>query len=267
MLILAMLPWVSYWTLYGSNKCKLFAGMALGAAVLTQPSLQLLIPAFAVLLFLRNGRYSIPAIALFFIGAIMIIAPWTVRNFYIFNTFKLVSTNGGDVMYRANNPLATGAFTKRGEVDLSKYDELEMDRKGKELATLWIKENPLDFVILAMEKQILFMGDDAVGIFATFRSDGDKRNSSIYIPLKLFANLWWLIAWLWIARQIQKGSQLTRDSRALFWGWIYLFSIHSVFESAGKYHVPMIWILCILLAVLSMPRDPDTDLTHKEASS
>jgi hypothetical protein len=44
--------------------------------------------------------------------------------------------------------------------------------------------------------------------------------------------------------------------RATLWLWLYLFAIHSVFESAGKYHVPVLWVPCVLLAVLlaALPR-------------
>lgn len=57
---------------------------------------------------------------------------WTVRNCTIFGTLVIISTNGGDVFYRANNPLATGGFTPIGEKDLKVYkgDELLWNRMG-----------------------------------------------------------------------------------------------------------------------------------------
>jgi hypothetical protein len=159
------------------------------------------------------------------------------------------------VLYRANNTLATGGYTERGEVDLSHLSELERDRVGRELAIRWIRENPVSFVTLAFEKQVRFMGDDAVGIYSTFRADGEKRDNNLYVPLKLLANGWWLLAWLLLARFILKGHRLPKDVRFLMWGWFYLFTLHSVFESAGKYHVPMIWVLCVALGALCTSRD------------
>jgi len=35
------------------------------------------------------------------------IAPWTYRNWRVLHAWVPISTNGGDVFYRANNPLAT----------------------------------------------------------------------------------------------------------------------------------------------------------------
>lgn len=249
-LLLALLPWIMLWTFSTSARQLLLAGTALGAAVLVQPSLQLLIPAIAILLVIRNGLGHLPKTIILFIGATLVIAPWTIRNFVVFNEFKLVSTNGGDNFYRANNKLATGGYTEQGEIDLSSLDELEKDKKGKELATQWIMQNPRDFVLLAIEKQIRFMGDDAAAIYSTFRSDGSERNNKLYVPLKLVANAWWLLAWLCIAILVIRGWQLNPDTRILVWGWIYLFLLHSIFESAGKYHMPMSWVLCIVLGSL-----------------
>ena len=257
--LLALLPWVIHWSLSTSAGKIVLAGIALGAAVLVQPSLQLLIPAIVVLLLVRNGIGSLPKSVLLLVGAIAVISPWTIRNFVIFGEFKLVSTNGGDNLYRANNKLATGGYTERGEIDLSSLGELEKDRTGKELATQWIKQNPADFALLAIEKQIRFMGDDAAAVYSTFRSDGSERNNKLYIPLKLVANAWWLLAWLSLATLVLQGRTLTADTRIVVWGWFYLFALHSVFESASKYHIPMTWVLCVALGSLWAATSADED--------
>lgn len=264
--LLALLPWIIHWSLSTSAGKIVLAGIGLGAAVLVQPSLQLLIPAIVVLLLVRNGIGSLPKAMLLLIGAIVVISPWTIRNFVVFGEFKLVSTNGGDNLYRANNKLATGGYTERGEIDLSSLGELEKDRKGKELATQWITQNPGDFALLAIEKQIRFMGDDAASVYSTFRSDGRERNNKLYIPLKLFANAWWLLVWLSLATLVLQGRTLAADTRIVVWGWFYLFALHSVFESASKYHIPMTWVLCVALgslwAATSVAED-DAGTVHK----
>ena len=249
-LILALLPWVMFLVLRASLTAGFWAGVGLGAAVLVQPSLQLLIPAIVLWLLIQKGLKSIPCVLLLVAGSLLVVGPWSYRNLQVLGEFKLVATNGGDVLYRANNPLATGGYTSRGEVDFSDLSELDVDKKGQELALRWIRENPLNFAALVVEKQLRFMGDDAVGVYATFRSDGDQRDSRAYIPLKLLANAWWLIVWLLMAQFIVKGGGLSGDVRVLMWGWLYLFLLHSVFESAGKYHVPMIWVLCVVMGSL-----------------
>jgi hypothetical protein len=232
------------------NATNIFlAGLLLGCTALVQPSMQLLIPAVMAFLLVRLGRdrwYFLPVLLL---GATVALAPWTARNYVVLGAFKLISTNGGDVLYRANNPLATGAYTETADVDLSALSELDRDKAAKALAVAWIRDHPMRFAGLIVEKQVLFMGDDAYGVYSTFRSEGKRRNSGIYVGLKLLANVWWLVVWLSVATLISHGAHMGRAA-FLTWGWAYLFCLHSVFESSGKYHVPMLWILCISLALL-----------------
>lgn len=225
-------------------------GILLGYAALVQPSTQLLIPAAMLLLLVRWGRSRWFLVPLVLLGAAIVVGPWSARNFAALGEFKLISTNGGDVLYRANNGLATGGYTEAGEVDLSALPELVRDKAGKTLAIAWIREHPARFSALAIEKQILFMGDDAYGIYSTFRAQGGGRDVRMYAVLKLVSNLWWLCAWLAIA--ILTWQRVALGNVAfLIWGWLYFFGLHSVFESGGKYHVPSLWIMCIILGVLA----------------
>lgn len=225
-------------------------GVLLGYAALVQPSTQLLIPAAMLLLLVRWGRARWYLLPLLLLGAAIVIGPWSARNVAALGEFKLISTNGGDVLYRANNGLATGGYTAAGEVDLSALSELARDKAGKTLAIAWIREHPVRFAALALEKQILFMGDDAYGVYSTFRAEGAGRNVRTYAALKLLANLWWLCAWLAIAMLTWQRVALGKAA-FLIWGWLYLFGLHSVFESGGKYHIPLLWIMCIILGVLA----------------
>jgi hypothetical protein len=244
LLIWAIIGATGVWT-----TSAFIAGLLLGAMTLVQPSTLLLIPAMCALLLIRRaGRAPLP-IAVLLLGAALVIAPWTVRNHEVLGGFKLVSTNGGGNFYRANNSLANGGYTPVGEVDLSHLSELDADRVGKELATRWIKEHPARFLGLVIEKQVRFMGDDAAGVYSTFRGDDVKRSQMAYLALKLAANFWWLAIWAGIAALVIMGAQLGKAS-FLAWGWMYLFVLHSIFESAGKYHVPVLWIPCVILAVL-----------------
>jgi hypothetical protein len=202
----------------------------------------------ALLLIRRGGRAMLP-IALLLLGAALVIAPWTMRNYQVLGGFKLVSTNGGGNFYRANNPLATGGYTPVGAIDLSQMSELDSDRVGKELGIRWIKEHPLPFLGLLVEKELRFMGDDAGGVYATFQGEKENRRQVLYFGLKMASNLWWLAVWAAIAALVIAGARLGQAA-FLAWGWIYLFALHSVFESAGKYHVPILWIPCVMLGVL-----------------
>lgn len=262
MLVLALLPWVvsllirSFESSGGSWR-SLSAGLLLGMAILVQPSLQFLpLLGAIVLIILTSRKYSgFARPFLFILGAIVVIAPWTWRNYEVFDRFVLVSTNGGDNFYRANNPLATGGYTLRGEADLSSLDEIERDKQGRRLAIDWIKQNPLDFAKLAIEKQFRFMGDDAVGVYTTLKVGKASDDSRIYTTLKLGANLWWIAAWGVLIALILVVSKRTIQLPSLallpIWFWLYLYTLHAVFESAGKYHVPALWVPCVMIGVIA----------------
>ncbi|MFT4100353.1 MAG: hypothetical protein QM674_04795 [Burkholderiaceae bacterium] len=251
--ILAILPWVTLGLLGQSILRQLIAGLGLGCCILVQPSLQLLLPVVLIgLLLFRQNRALLRGICVV-LAAACVIAPWTLRNMEIFDQFVLISTNGGSNLYRANNPLADGGYTERGEVDVSHLDELAQDRVSRKLAMEWISTHPLSFLRLAVEKQIRFMGDDAYGTYATLRTGRASESTAVYIVFKSISNSFWLLFWLVSAALSFKKSGMAQGFQYLIVGWLYLFGLHSIFEAEGRYHVPMLWILCVWLACALQP--------------
>jgi putative flippase GtrA len=258
MLVLAILPWATFFIIKGIKennglKCIFFSGVLLGMATLVQPSLQFLPVLGALFILIDRGvnkNASIKAFILI-IASVIIISPWTIRNYYKFDSFVLVSTNGGSNFYRANNSLATGGYVEKGEIDLSGLDEIKKDEQGKKLAKEWILKNPEKFGALILEKEVRFMGDDSVGVYNTFKVGGVSIDKPYYVGLKGIANLFWISIWVFIASlSIKKCREKYSYVYICLWIWLYLFVIHSVFESAGKYHVPVIWVIYIILSYL-----------------
>src|ERR1700680_639597 len=140
-------------------------GVAAGLAALVRPE-ALLVPIIWVVA-LAFERKKLARMA--FAGLLLIatIAPWTIRNEFRLHAFVPISTNGGDVFYRANNPQATGGWTRTGEQDLRSYsDDLQRrDRLGYQLGKAWIRSHPLGFLRLVARKQIIFMRTDNAGVY------------------------------------------------------------------------------------------------------
>ena len=84
------------------------AGMLIGLAALTQPGFLLFPGVVLASELLRNRPLRKTAESTVLIGMAMVMAilPWTVRNYLVFHRVVLISTNGGSVFYRANNPMA-----------------------------------------------------------------------------------------------------------------------------------------------------------------
>jgi hypothetical protein len=191
LLLVALLPWVLHFWIHacstgGRRFSALAAGALLGVCCLVQPGLQYL-PAFLGLHGWASalaGRHLIKSLLLLSIGMASVVSPWTVRNALVLGEFVPIATNAGSVLYRANNPLATGAYTERGLVDLSHLGEVEADRAARRLAKEWIVENPAAFLRLGLEKQLLFMGDDAVGAYHSLRRGKNDFAPPLYFNRK-----------------------------------------------------------------------------------
>ena len=92
------------------------AGLVAGAASLVRPGTLLFLP-MAAMWFTRR-RQSRLALA-FLIGAVLTIAPWTLRTSRQYGRFILIASEGGVTFWTGNHPLA------RGEGDLAANPDLK----------------------------------------------------------------------------------------------------------------------------------------------
>jgi 4-amino-4-deoxy-L-arabinose transferase-like glycosyltransferase len=243
---------------------RLATGLMLGYATLTQPGVMLLAVAFlAYEILLRTPLLRAAAhLALLALGMALVILPWTWRNYRALDAPVLVSTNGGDTFYRANNPLATGGWIKDCARSLKGYDELTQDRLGYEWGKEWIRDNPGQFLLLALKKQILFLGDDANGLYEIKR--GGRIGGALYALAKLVTNAWWWGIWaLALAAFLVHWSTPwhQRAEIVLFLLTIlYFWAIDSVFISGSRHHTPLVAILAILAAAGPSPPRPSSPI-------
>src|SRR6185503_8545942 len=95
--------------------------------------------------------------------AAAVVVPWSVRNYRVLHAYVPISTNGGSVFYRANNPLADGSFSDRGERDLDglRGDEVNWNRTGFAWGMEWIRRDPLGFLALIPKKMALLVASDS----------------------------------------------------------------------------------------------------------
>lgn len=94
----------------GGGALTLAAGLVAGAAILVRPGMLFFLP-IAALWLVRRRRWSL-AVA-FCVSAMVVVAPWTLRNAKEYGRFVLVATEGGVTFWTGNHPLA------RGEGDLA----------------------------------------------------------------------------------------------------------------------------------------------------
>ena len=233
----------------------ILVGLMTGVGVLVRPSL-LFVPLIWIMYSLssrQNFSRSLIATTIALVVTVMVIAPWTVRNAVVLDAFVPVSTNGGSVFYRANNPLASGGFATVGarDIDALKENEVEWNRTGFQWGLQWIKENPTDFLVLAVKKQAILLGSDDTWIYwSVFRAHG--QSDFTYDLLRFIANTWWIVILLALpAAAIRRRAFLMecRTGIALLAMTMYPVAVHSVFESQPRHHYPIIGFLAILVVM------------------
>jgi len=92
------------------------AGVVAGLAILVRPAMLLFLP-LALLWLVRRKQFSL-ALALG-VTALLVVAPWTLRNARTYGRMVLVASEGGVTFWTGNHPLA------RGEGDLAANPELK----------------------------------------------------------------------------------------------------------------------------------------------
>jgi 4-amino-4-deoxy-L-arabinose transferase-like glycosyltransferase len=140
----------------------LLAGAVFGLACLVRP--QLLPLPLAFVLLLPGAKWGGKLITLAGVYAVMLLVllPWTLRNYKAFGHVVLVSTNGGGNLLIGNNPWANGAYVFRPEFMqiVDGGNEYEQDRRAGGYAIRYMREHPVATLkLLPLKFWYLYRGD------------------------------------------------------------------------------------------------------------
>jgi 4-amino-4-deoxy-L-arabinose transferase-like glycosyltransferase len=131
-------------------------GLLIGLATLAKPTILMQLP-FMAIWFL----FCIPSASVYkrlTIGAItalmlmLVIIPWSTRNYGLFGKFIPISTNGGYTFYGANNESAFGGHYENFPPKIKDLNEVDEQTEYYRLGTTWIKNNPGQFAWLVAQK-------------------------------------------------------------------------------------------------------------------
>ena len=233
------------------------AGLIMGFAALTQPAFLLFPMVIFGIEMLRGGGFLRAAgrTAVFSIVVLAAVLPWTYRNYLVLHRMVLISTNGGPVFYLANNPMAdpfiNSGYQEVGEVDLPQ-DEFAADKLGYKLAGDWILHHPGAFAALMVKKQVVYLGDDAMGVFETLKRDL-SLSSTLYAPAKAISNLFWLA--LWAVLLLGFPLLFMVENWRLWYGVLFLpllyeWVIESIFQGGARHHVPYVALIAVMVGMV-----------------
>jgi 4-amino-4-deoxy-L-arabinose transferase-like glycosyltransferase len=229
------------------------AGACIGFATLTQPG-YMLFPGVILCYELLRSRgiwKSLGYTALFTLALVAVVAPWTYRNYLTFHRPVIVSTNGGSVFYRANNPDANASYAAEGANPLPQ-DEFAADKQGYKEAEAWIAHHPLDFLTLAVRKQVVYLGDDGIGIYESLKRDQNPPKL-LYAALKAICSLYWIILWIVLLFAFINFPARTQSFTVYClcaFPVVYQWGIDSVFESGSRHHIAYVGLIAALFGAV-----------------
>lgn len=141
------------------------AGLITGLGILIRPALLLFLPMALVWLVVRR---RVTAALLLAAGAIIVVAPWTVRNYLHHERFVPVASDGGVTFWTGNHPLALGEGDMAANPALkianqelrARYpglNEEAMEPIYYREAFAWIRAHPLQWLGLEARKIFYLM--------------------------------------------------------------------------------------------------------------
>lgn len=235
----------------------IISGVVFGLAALTKPQVVFL-PGLLVLfgLFKQRDNFHeqiVKGIALYVVMAALLV-PWAVRNTQVFGEVVLISTNGGATLLTGNNPSADGGYGEKDPLiaqrNFSVQDQVESDRRARELALNWIRENPGRFMELVPLK-----------IWHLWAKDGEAEwgYQAGYEHYQEYSHIFRSVRWinqifysLLLAGSFVALVLLVKNRRGVAWPWvltgyclmIYLTIISIAFSGQPRFHFPaMPWII------------------------
>ncbi|MEQ1574517.1 MAG: glycosyltransferase family 39 protein [Vicinamibacterales bacterium] len=232
----------------------LLIGALLGFGSLLKP-ICLLIPLILFFdWFLAGLRIAaLRSAVLVVVAMAVVIAPWTLRNYRVLGSPVLVSTNGGVVLYMANNSNTDNLHMDVGPIPDGPA-QVAFNEAYQRRALDWIVANPGQWARNAATKLVYNWGTSSS--IMSFISD-DRMPPGLENAFKASLNVGWTALLVLVTFGVRRPRVLV--NRDL---WVpllivgYVVAIQLFFTAISRHHIPIIGIL-LLLAGAALAADEE----------
>ncbi|MBL7128900.1 MAG: glycosyltransferase family 39 protein [Ignavibacteria bacterium] len=237
------------------DKRILFLGIVWGYAILVRSSFALSVILLPIFLFIyrrqlfegfkrkrikRVIQYSL----FFFVGVLLVISPWLIRNKITMNTFT-IATQGGFTFWSGSNPDATGTWYHKIEETNPLFDiqdEAQRDREFFKLGLEYAVNNPHKFFIMGIKKLgYLFSSERMIMLYFTEGDDKVKTSTEVYRAINPFISLLINVPYLLIMLLGTWGLLMFSKKSFFLYGFIGIWMITIfMFVALARYHYVLI---------------------------
>lgn len=247
-------------------------GVLVGFGTLVRDESLLLLAPFALywLVARRPSRATAAMIGLAFVLSLVVVAPWTLRNYRAFDRFILTSAGSGMVLHAANHPGASGGNDLRAILDyiveLGVADETQAeqnlamydDAPGR--VARYVRDEPAEVSALLLHKLWLTYGSDASSADLVRGFFGPARwhlDATTWQRLAMVANVWWWGLAPFIVLGLFAARTWRSDALVLLAGLQLVYStLHLVFVASARAHTSeVLWLALLAAAGLLMLND------------
>lgn len=254
---------VIFWTLGDERPPAyklLLLGLLLGYAAITRGEGGMLVVTVLIIWWLARvaWRPFLRDSAVLLAGVFLVMAPWTIRNFLVFDSPVFVSTAMGSALWQGNRADAykphdfgydTKFYDQYAHVPYPRK-EVEMNNAAMREALDFIVHNPGTEVGLLFKKLYHLYREDAIGLFWIDGTGGEASiPDSLEVKLETVADAYYFVVLGWALLTAPLWFSFRDRSRFLLpLTILVLTATHLVFIPNPRYHFAFIPLFCILAA-------------------
>jgi hypothetical protein len=237
----------------------------IGFATLLRPP-AILFPALLASVFYLQKRKIIPSLKLISITTILmliILMPWSSRNYALFGELVLTSTSGGANLWMGNNPTTTGFY--QSPPDYAGMNEVQLNRRLGNEAVAYIKQAPAAFATRTVVKALRLYERETIGVSWNARGIETTFGSVGVIAIKVASQAFWIGALLLFGIGCYFSSRQGFASFACHPGiamLAYFSLVYAIFVIQDRYHVPTDPIMAIFAAYAILQIAPRVGLKN-----
>lgn len=261
--------------------CLFIAGMALGWAILVRPVAVLLPLLLLAMIILKDhpiNKQSIKSISkitiIFLIGVALLVVPWCVRNYELYDHFN-ISSNSGINFWIGNNENSTGVYMLMVPMindtlgNVYNLTEFQRDDLYAQQAKKYIITHPLQTLVMDVKKIFILYGSSDSGLYWSMMASGVITNPDLLSKFIQFSPLLYaltngfyyfilLLAIISIPMIIGDMIKNKRYLAMVIFAYLFYFSLmYSISMSDDRYNfnlLPMLGILSAYTIVKIMER-------------